>query len=251
MHLGGGDIAIIASAAFTASAINAVGGGGSLLSFPALLLVGVPALVANISNTIGLVPGYAGASIGYRHELRGQGVRIGWLSLAGGGGAVVGAFLLTRTSPAVFEALIPWFILAACALLAAQPAVARFTARSERQGGIDRSAFGVAVLLTGVYAAFFAAGLGVMLLAVLAVFVRDRLQRLNALKGVLSLVFNVVAAAYFIFFGTVAWSAVAVMLPASFVGGFAGVAVARRVPDTGLRLAVIALGLAVSVRLLV
>jgi len=108
-----------------------------------------------------------------------------------------------------------------------------------------------AAFLAGVYGAFFGAGLGVVLLAVLALFIRDDLQRLNALKGMLSLIVNLIAALYFIAFGPVAWAAALTMLPASLMGGFAGVAVARRLPAAALRALVIAFGVAVSVRLLV
>ncbi|MBV8195781.1 MAG: sulfite exporter TauE/SafE family protein [Candidatus Dormibacteraeota bacterium] len=243
-------MALITVAAFVAAAINAVAGGGSLLSFPALLVAGYSALTANITNTVGLVAGYAGGSLGYRRELGGQSQRIVTLGTAGSLGAILGAFLLTRTPAQLFQAIVPWLILTGCALLAAQPAAGRLmTVRRARPE--HRGPFLVAVtFVAGVYAAFFGAGLGVVLLAVLAIFIDDGLQRLNALKGVLSLLFNVVAAVYFVVFAPVAWQAVAVMLPAGFLGGFAGVAVARRLPSDVLRIAVVAFGIAVAIRLL-
>lgn len=251
IHLDAGGIALLAGATFLAAAINAVAGGGSLLSFPALLFLGYPALTANVSNTVGLVTGYAGGSIAYRPELRGQRERIRRLGAVAAVGAIVGAFLLTVTQAGLFRAMAPWLILAACGLLAVAPLATRLA--RVRSGIAAQSAplLAVADFLGGVYGAFFGAGLGVLQLGFLSLFVRDGLQRLNALKGLLSLVINVVAAAYFIAFARVVWAVVIVMLPASLVGGFAGVAVARLLPAPLLRGGIVLFGLAVSIRLLV
>ena len=251
IHLDAGSIALLAGAAFLAAATNAVAGGGSLLSFPALLLLGYPALTANVSNTVGLVSGYAGGSLGYRAELRGQDARIRLLGAVAGIGAVAGSFLLTITAASVFRALVPWLILVSCGLLVAAPLVGsrlQAEARRERQAAPHMVAAG---FLSGVYGAFFGGGLGVLLLAFLSLFVSDDLQRLNALKGVLSLIINFVAALYFISFGPVAWGAVFVMLPASAAGGFLGAGVARFLPAGVLRAVVVLYGIAVAVRLLV
>jgi uncharacterized membrane protein YfcA len=252
IHPGAGGLAFIAVAALIAGAVNAVAGGGSLLSYPALLLAGFPPLLANITNTIGLVPGYAGGSVAYRAELRGQDSRIRRFGVIGGAGAMAGAFLLTRTASSLFQAVVPWLILAGCALNALQPLVAaRSGDRPSRGKGAAHPVLGGAVFVLGVYGAFFGAGLGVVLLGLLGLFIDDHLQRLNALKGVLSLVFNTVAAVYFIAFATVGWEAVAVMVPASMAGGVAGVTVARRAPAPLLRTIVILVGVAVAIRLLV
>jgi uncharacterized membrane protein YfcA len=233
------------------AAINALAGGGTLLTFPVLLAIGYPALVANVSNTIGLLPGYAGGSLSYRRELAGQGRRVVVLGIAAGIGALIGSFLLTRTSPSAFRAVIPWLILFACVLLAIQPLVAQWLATVRRGPATVGPLLILGDTAGGVYGAFFGAGLGVLLLAVLGVFLTDSLQRLNALKGVISLVVNGVAAVCFAIAAPVAWPVVAAMAPAAFVGGFAGAALARRVPPTPLRIAVVLLGLAVAVRLLV
>ena len=219
------------------------------MSFPALLFLGYPALTANVSNTVGLLPGYAGGSIGYRAELRGQGARIRALGVAACAGALAGAILLTITAPSLFRALAPWLILASCALLVVGPAATRASRR--RPEARTSPGLLIADFVGGVYGAFFGAGLGVMVLAFLTVFVRDSLQRLNALKGVLSLLINLVAAAYFVAFGPVAWHAVFVMLPASLVGGLAGASLARRLPASALRTIVILYGVGVAIRLLV
>ncbi len=251
IHLDAAGLALVAAAALLAGAVNAVAGGGTLLSFPALLLLGFPALVANVTSTVGLVLGYAGGSVAYRAELSVQRERVRFLAPISVVGAAAGAFLLTRTSPAVFAAVVPWLILLACGLLLLQPVVtSRVRSRRPEHEQHRSPVLAIAQLLGGVYGAFFGAGLGVMMLAVLGLFIRDDLQRLNALKGMMSLTINVVAAVYFALFGPVSWIAVAVMMPASVAGGFAGVALARRLSATVLRAVVIAFGVAFAVHLL-
>ena len=251
IHVDALSVLEMAAVGVIGAAINALAGGGTLVSFPVLLALGYPALVANVSNTLGLLPGYAGGSLSYRRELTGQGRRVIVLGTAGAIGALIGAFLLTRTSSSAFRAVVPWLILFACLLLAAQPLVSRWLAAS-RQGSVTIGPLLIAGdTAGGVYGAFFGAGLGVMLLAVLGLFLTDSLQRLNALKGVISMVVNGVAALCFAIAAPVAWPVVAAMAPAAFVGGFAGAWLARRVPPTPLRIIVVALGVAVAVRLLI
>lgn len=259
-------ILLLATAAFAAGAINAVAGGGSLVSFPALLLAGYPALTANVTNSVALLPGYAGGSVGYRRELQGQRRRVEVLGALSIGGAVLGAFLLLAGPASVFQHLVPWLILGACALLVAQPYIARRVASGQAHAqhvAHTRGARGIrarlseyppaligAQAVSAVYGAYFGAGLGVILLAVLGIYLDDSLQRVNALKGLLSLVVSVVAVVYFIAFAHVAWLPVAIMAPISYVGGLAGVVVARRLPDRALRIAVVLFGVGVAVRLL-
>lgn len=245
MHLDAAHLLLVAGAALLAGAVNAVAGGGTLLSFPALLLLGFPALTANVTSTIGLLPGYAGGSVAYRAELSVQRERVRWLGPISVVGAVAGAVLLTRTPNTVFAAIVPWLILGACALLLLQPVVtSRVRARRPVREQHRSPLLAVAQFLGGVYGAFFGAGLSVMMLAVLGLFIRDDLQRLNALKSILALIINVVAAIYFAFFGPVSWIAAAVMLPTSALGGFVGVALARRLSPTVLRTLVVAFGVA-------
>lgn len=257
-------IALLAGAGFVAGGINAVAGGGSLVSFPALLLAGYPALTANVTNSVALLPGYLGGSVGYRRELQGQRARVLPLGLLSVGGAVLGAFLLLTGSPHTFQRIVPWLILGACALLVAQPWIGRWVAEreAERAASADGSArqrrvlgslpvpLALAQIVSAVYGAYFGAGLGVILLAVLGIFIVDSLQRVNALKGLLSLVISVVAVVYFIAFGSVAWLPVAIMAPAALLGGLLGVTVARRLDDRVLRIAVVCYGTAVGIRLL-
>ena len=252
IHPSAGGLALVAVSALLAAAINAVAGGGSLLSFPALLIAGYSPITANVTNTVGLVLGYAGGSTAYRTELRGQWRRVRDLGIIGGLGAVLGAFLLTRTRSSVFEAIVPWLILAGSALTALQPLARprRDRARAAPERRVQLG-LGLLVFAYGVWGAFFGVGLGVMLVAALGLFIDDDLQRLNALKGVLSLVMNLIAAVYFVAFAAVAWEAGLLMFPASLIGGFTGVALARRLPATALRIVVVLIGAAVGIRLLV
>src|SRR5215218_8460441 len=251
---------LLATAALVAGAVNAVAGGGSLLSFPALLAVGYPALTANVTNSVALTPGYLGGTVGYRRELAGQRARILALGATSATGAVVGAFLLLVSSAALFERIVPLLIFLACGLLAAQPRLARLVRerREDPDGGpapAGRAGLdGHTVALFAAQflaAAYFGAGVGIMMLAILGIFVADSLQRLNALKGLLSLLVAVVAAVAFALFADVSWVAVAVMAAASLLGGQLGVFLARRLNDQALRWLVIAFGVTVGVYLLV
>ena len=247
-ELGLGEVALLAGAGFLAGAVNAVAGGGSLISFPALLAVGYPSVTANVTNSVAVLPGYLGGSIGYRRELRGQRARAVALAATSVAGATAGAALLLLGSERTFERIVPFLILFSCALLAAQPALSRALRRPGRENSLRLHAmeFGAAV-----YGGYFGAGLGIMLLAVLALSIDDELQRLNALKGLLSLLIGVVAAAAFALFGPVDWGAAAVMAVMSLLGGQAGVLVARKLPETALRAVVIAFGVGVAIVLLV
>ena len=245
-----GAAALLAAAGLLAGAVNAVAGGGSLVSFPALLAAGYPAVTANVTNTVALVPGYVGSVAGGRAELAGQAARLRGLGLFSAVGAVVGSVLLLTTPSEVFRAVVPFLILLGCALLLAQPSLAR---RVQARSGERRSSpvLLAGVLLAGVYGAYFGAGLGVVLLGLLGVFLAERLGRVNAFKNVLSTVVNVVALVAFGVFGPVAWEAVVVIAAASLAGGYVGGRVASRIPSHALRAAVVVYGVAVAVVLLV
>lgn len=239
---------MLAAAAFGAGAVNAVAGGGSLISFPALVAVGVPTLNANVTNQIAVLPGYLGGSVAYRQELRDQRGRVVALAATTVVGTLVGALLLVISSRRLFEVLAPVLVLAAVALLATKPALSRI---AERHAGVaprehPGAGLHVANFFASIYGGYFGAGLGIMLLAVLALGLEDTLQRLNALKGLLSLVVAVVAAVFFALFGPVRWDAAAVMAIASLVGGNLGVGVARRISDEALRRGVIVVGTGVA-----
>jgi uncharacterized membrane protein YfcA len=243
-----GSAALLAGAGFGAGVVNAVAGGGSLISFPALLAAGYPSITANVTNAIAVLPGYVGGSLAYRRELAGQGARVRALAMTSAAGAAVGAALLLVSPARVFEALVPWLILAACGLLAVQPRAAAAIRR--RRARSPLVLHGILFVAT-VYGGYFGAGLGIMLLAILGVFVDDGLQRLNALKGVLSLLVALVTAVGFALFGPVAWDAAAIVGVTCLAGGAAGVGAARRLPAPVLRSLVIAYGVSVAIALLV
>ena len=249
VDLGPPELALLAGAGLLAGGVNAVAGGGSLISFPALLAVGYPSVPANVTNNVALLPGYVGGTLAYRRELAGQGSRARALAVTSAVGGLAGAVLLNVSPPGVFEAIVPFLILLSCALLVIQPAASRYV---ERRGHRGRPAAGPAGGgFSAVYGGYFGAGLGIMLLAALGAFLPDDMQRLNALKGLLSLVISAVAVVYFALFGPVAWAAAAVMAVTSLAGGQGGVRVARRLSAAALRWVVVAFGTAVALVLLV
>lgn len=246
-----GHVVLLAVAGFLAGAINAVAGGGSLISFPALLAVGLPSVTANVTNTVALWPGYIGGTVPYRAELSAQRARVIALGLTSLVGAALGAVLLLTTPASVFTLLVPYLVLASCALLAVQPTVAARVAVGTRDGGATAGLpLHLGVLAASVYGAYFGAGLGVMLLAILGILLPEGLSELNGLKNALSLTINTLALLAFVFFGPVRWVAVLIMAVTSLVGGLAGARVARRLSSRVLRLVVIIFGVVVAVKLL-
>jgi uncharacterized membrane protein YfcA len=242
------------AAAFLGGAINAVVGGGSLVSFPALLAVGVPSKAAIVTNTVALWPGYASGSVAYRDELRHQGSRIVGLIVPSVLGAIVGSVILLATPESAFDAIVPFLILFAVVLMAFQSRLSAFARTHRLQAGRGDglpAALLVSVFFLAMYGAYFGAGLGMMTLAILLILLPDDIQHSNALKGVLSFLMNAVAVVYFAFFGPVHWLAAAVMAIGAIVGGYFGVDVARKLGDKWLRRAVIIYGLITFVVLLV
>jgi uncharacterized membrane protein YfcA len=256
------DAGLVAGAGLLAGAVNAVAGGGTLISFPALLAAGLPAVSANTTSSVGLLAGYIGGSVGYRRELAGQGPRIRALAVVSVVGGILGAVLLLVTPEDAFRSLVPYLVLLSCALLAAQPRLSTYVKRRrERAGPPDADAEEprhdisplvlVGVGLASVYGSYFGAGLGVLLLAVLGVLLQDGLQRLNALKGLLSLMVNLVGVLIFAVTGTVDWAFAAILAVSALAGGYFGVGIARRIPAPALRAAVVVFGTIVAVVLLV
>jgi uncharacterized protein len=250
MDLSGGTLALLTVAGFVAGAINAAAGGGSLITFPALIAVGYPPLVANVTNNVAVSPGYATGAWGYREELRGQGGRILPLAAVSAFGSLVGVGLILVSSQSAFEGIVPFLVLASCALLAAQPAIRRRL--GERTGQSGRPGFGALLgqTLAAAYGGYFGAALGVAVLALLGVFFDDTLQRLNALKALLQLVIGAVAALGFALLTPVAWDAAAVVGSASLVGGLVGARLAKLVSDRVLRVGIVTYGVVAAVWLL-
>jgi uncharacterized membrane protein YfcA len=247
MDLSGGALALLTFAGFVAGAINAAAGGGSLVTFPALVAVGYPPLIANVTNNVAVTPGYVTGAWGYRRELRGQRRRIMALAVASAFGSIIGVGLILISSQGAFEGIVPFLVLAACALLAAQPVIGRWL--GERAGTHGRPGIGplVGQTLAAAYGGYFGAALGVAVLALLGVFFDDTLQRLNALKALLQLVIGATAALGFALLTPVAWGAAAIVGAASLAGGMVGARLARRVSDRALRGTILAYGVAAAV----
>lgn len=244
----------LAAAGFAAGAINAVAGGGSLISFPALIAAGYPSKTANVTNTVALWPGYVGGSLGYREELKGQGRHLLQLSVPNVAGALVGSVLLLATPGDAFDVAVPFLILFACAVMALQERIGGYTehhrARFEASGNMPWPVF-VSMFFLGIYGAYFGGALGIITLAVFSIFIADTLQRLNALKGMSSLIINAMAVAWFALFGPVEWAPAAIMAVGAITGGYMGVGVARRLGKDTLKAVVITYGVVVAVVLLV
>jgi hypothetical protein len=244
------DLGLLGLAAVAGGAVNALAGGGTLITFPALTAVGVPALEANVTNTVALVPGYLGGTLGQRADLRGQRGRV-WAMLApAAAGGLVGGALLLFTGQELFQQLVPWLILLATALLAAEPVLKKTTVRRLREAGTGgrKGLAGVAAAFAGaVYGGYFGAGLGIILLSLFALVLPDSLNRVNALKQAVSFVANAAAAALFASAGGVVWSAAAVMAAGALIGGSLGGRLAGRVPTSTLRTVVVVLGVVIAV----
>jgi uncharacterized membrane protein YfcA len=236
----------ITGAGAVAGAINTVVGSGSLVTFPTLVALGYPPVTANVSNTVGLVPGSVSGAIGYRRELRGQWRRCAILGVGTATGAIAGGILLLELPASVFDTVVPVLILLACGLMAIQPAP------HPHGGRRNRLAAGVVgTLLTGIYGGYFGAAQGIILLAVLRLCFDDDLQRLNGVKNVLAGLANGVAAVYFIVVADVAWGAALLIAAGSIAGAQIGARYGRRLPQEALRRIVIAAGVAVAVLLAV
>jgi uncharacterized protein len=244
------ELAFVAAVAVVAGALNTTAGGGSLLLFPALLAVGLPPLAANVTNTVSIWPGYVGTAVGYRTELIGQRQRVLVLALTSLLGGTTGAALLLTTPESVFDAVVPVLVILASLLLGLQTVVTRWVQKLPGSGGDLRSPLlHLALFAAAVYGGYFGGALGVILLAVLAVFLAGDLQRVNALRGVLSLLVNSVALVAFALFGPVDWLLVAIAAPACLLGGYLGARVARRMPVRALRTLIVVFGLVVGVAL--
>lgn len=246
---------IVIGAAIAAGALNTVVGSGTLITFPTLLALGLPPVTANVSNTIGLVPGSVTGVYGYRRELAGQRTRLRWLASASLLGSPIGAVLLLVLPPHDFTAAVPVLILAAVALVVIQPMLAAWVQRRRQAGGdtaspaAARSWLGwLAVLLTGVYGGYFGAAQGVLLLGVLGAFVDEHIQRVNAIKNLLGLVANGVSAVIFILVAHVSWQAAGLIAAGSLAGGWLGARVGRRLPPVVLRLVIVAVGTIAAIR---
>jgi uncharacterized membrane protein YfcA len=243
------EAAAIVAAGFGAGTLNAVVGSGSLITFPTLVALGLPPVTANVSNTIGLVPGSAAGAYGYRRELAGLRPVVVRLMSATVLGALAGAALLLAFPASVFEAVVPWLVGLAVVLVLVQPWLGRRTA--DRRPDHSARWLWPAVAVTGVYGAYFGAAQGVLLVGVLGLGLALGLQQVNGIKNVLAGMANLVGAVVFALVAPVDWGAVLLVALGSVLGGIVGARLARRMPVPVLRGVVVAVGVAALVLLAV
>ncbi|MFK4069750.1 sulfite exporter TauE/SafE family protein [Streptomyces sp. NPDC029674] len=246
------EMVAVGAAGVAAGGLNAVVGSGTLITFPTLLAFGLPPVLANVSNNLGLVPGTLSAAYGYRREMKGQFrrlVRFGTASLIGG---LIGALLLLRLPADAFQAVVPALILTACLLVLLQPWLNR---RLKDRRGAGNSDGGTpmwcGVLVTGVYGGYFGAAQGVLLMALFGTFLPDDLQRLNAAKNVLASLVNGIAAVVFIAVADIDWAAAGLIAVGSTVGGLIGARFGRKLPPLAMRTFIVVVGTTASVIMII
>jgi uncharacterized membrane protein YfcA len=247
-----GEIGVLVAAGLAAGTVNAVAGGGSLVTFPTLVAVGLSPVAANVTNSIAVSPGYLGSVAGSRADLAGQRARAWRLLPTAAAGSAAGCALLLLTPDRAFALVVPFLVLGATATLAFQNRLRRLVGhphhRSPRRSTVSLHGL---VGLAAVYGGYFGAALGVMLVALLALVLDETLARISALKNLTSLVIGLVTVLVFAVFGPVDWLAVAVLAPATVVGGFGGARLARRLPETVWRVGIVSVGTVVGVLLLI
>ena len=245
------EVAIIAVAGLWAGLINTVVGSGTLVTFPVLVALGYPPVTATTSNAIGLITGSITGAVGYRSELTGHGHRLVRLAVPSFLGAIGGTVLLLSLPADAFETIVPVLVAISVVLVVVQPLLSR---RLGTRAAVDRPASPLLyflIFLVGIYGGYFTAAQGIMLVGVMGLLLADPLQRLNAFKNTLTAVVNLVAGVIYAFVAPVSWPVVAVLAVSSIVGGILGASVGKRLSPTVLRGAIVVIGVAAVVRLLV
>lgn len=245
-------IVCVSLAGLLAGGVNTVAGGGTLVTFPVLVAVGLSPVTATIASAVGLIPGYAGGAWAYRRELADQRVRVRSLLAVSGVGGLTGAVLLLTTPASTFEFIVPYLIIASCVLLAAQPWLADRLRQGESTHSTPATGIAVqaAIAAAATYGAYFGGGLGVLLMAVLGVLLPDDLQRLNGLKTALSLAIVSSGVVVFLLSGRTPLLPVALLAVTSYAGGLVGGRLARKLPESALRIGICGAGLAVAATML-
>jgi uncharacterized protein len=231
-----------------AGAINSAVGSGTLLTYPLLLAAGLPPVVANGTNSLGLSPGNISGAWGYRRETSGRRGLVTRMAIATGAGAAVGAGLVLALPAKVFAGVVPWLILAACVLVVVQPRLMRvLRTRGWAPTHLPRPSLLPTLFVAGIYGGYFGAALGIVLIAVLGAFYDHDLQLTNGAKNVLQAAANGVAAVLFVIAGAVSWPAAIALGGGSLVGGLVGAPAARRMPDPALRALIVVVGVVAAV----
>jgi uncharacterized membrane protein YfcA len=241
------DGAILAASAFAAGLVNAVAGGGTLITFPALLSTGVPPVAANATNTVALFPGQLASSVAYRSHIAEERRRALVLSVPCVIGGILGAVLLLALPESSFKIAVPWLILFACVVLALQTQLKRLVGSVKHAN--HPAALWVAQLLISIYGGYFGAGIGILMLAAMGIMLPSSIQHANALKVLFALLINAVAAVIFVAKGAVHAPEALLMAAASIAGGVAGTHLAKRLPPAGMRGFAIAVGLYAAVKM--
>jgi len=250
----------IFAAGVAAGTVNAIVGSGSLITFPTLLAFGYPAVVANVSNNVGMVPGNFSGSYGYRRELAGQRRRLIFLGLFAAAGSIAGSAALLLLPSSSFKLIVPVLILISCVLVILQPwlsagLTARRNRQAERDGSTGRGAEHSPVLLSGIfgsaaYGGYFGAAQGVLVIGLLGTFLDESMQRVNGAKNVLVGIVNGVAALIYIIFAHIAWFVVLLLAAGSSLGGLVGARYGRRLSPLALRIFVVVIGVISAVKLI-
>jgi uncharacterized membrane protein YfcA len=245
------NVLLLIVAGLAAGAVNAIAGGGSLITFPSLIAIGLPSVDANVTNSVSVFPGYVSSVVGSRADLAGQGHRVRMIVPACLAGSVVGCALLLLTPARAFELVVPFLVLAAAATLAFQERlrgmVGHPRALSPRRASITLQ---LVVFGGAIYGGYFGAALGVMYVAALALILDEPLNRINALKNVLSATVGLVTVVVFAIFGPVHWTAALTVAPATIIGGYVGARLARRLPARILKTIIVSFGTAIGLVLL-
>jgi uncharacterized membrane protein YfcA len=247
--LTGVEYILVAFLALAAGAVNALAGGGTLITVPMLIFLGIPPITANVTNTVALCPGYLGGTMAQKNDLHGQKKRLWTLIPAGAIGGIIGGYLLLQTGEEIFEEIVPYLILLASGLLAIQdPVRAWLTRRMEQGHGGDLEKWAwLPVSVASVYGGYFGAGLSVIVLSALGLTIEDTLTRLNALKQAIAFSVNVAAAIFFLFSGKVIWPVALVMAIGALIGGALGGRLAGKIKPSTLRWTVVTFGVIISI----
>ncbi|MCI0551726.1 MAG: sulfite exporter TauE/SafE family protein [Anaerolineae bacterium] len=243
------DFLLAALAAVAAGAVNALAGGGTLITFPMLTFLGIPAVTANVTNTVALCPGYFGGTLAQWNDLQRQKNRLWLIVPASIVGGVLGGFLLLQTGEKLFRDLVPYLILLASGLLAIQDPVRAWLLRRVEEGhdaSLEKLSW-LPVGMASIYGGYFGAGLSVIVLSALGLTLEDSLTRLNALKQAVAFSVNIAAAVFFLFSGQVIWSAALVMAVGALIGGVLGGKLASRIKPSTLRWTVVVIGLVIAI----
>lgn len=241
--------ALLLGSAFGAGVLNAVAGGGSFLTFPALVFAGVPPIAANATSALAVSPGYLGSTLGFRAELAALPRQLLWREAAiAAVGGVAGALLLLVTPAKLFAGVVPWLLLFATVLFALGPQLARWAAVGRAADGAQHGvARAVGLLAVSVYGGYFNGGLGILLMALYTVLGENNLTTVNALKNLCSLVLSLLSVAAFVLAGVIVWQQGIAMMLAATAGGYWGAQWSRLLPVQWLRRGVIGIGLAMTV----